>query len=206
MDRVICTRSTAPSWGGSRFGLRVWTARPRPVAPGELGLMMSHSSMRAEMKSPAALDTTATAWPATSRPAPSSITRPLTVAPSPRVRTLPARAAVALRSVLPDGSNPVGSPDSSKLMTPSPTRVARSGTVSAWLTSYTPARTRMRAPALAGESADCSSAAVVTTMSGSWGDAATVDGEIANAITIAMIANVIAVNVILFIAFSSFNW
>ena len=60
----------------------------------------------------------------------------------------------------------------------------------------------MRAPALAGESADCSSAAVVTTMSGSWGDA--VDGETANAITIAMIANVIEVNVILFITFFSF--
>jgi len=45
-------------------------------------------------------------------------------------------------------------------------------------------------------------AAVVTTMSGSWGDA--VDGETANAITIAMIPNVIEVNVILFITFFSF--
>jgi hypothetical protein len=62
----------------------------------------------------------------------------------------------------------------------------------------------MRAPAFAGESADCNSAAVVTMMSGSWEDAATVDGEIVNAITIAMIANVIDVSVILFIKFFSF--
>src|SRR5262252_1198372 len=62
----------------------------------------------------------------------------------------------------------------------------------------------MRAPALAGESADCSSATVVTTMSGSCGDAARVDGEIANAITIIMIANVIEVSFILFINFFSF--
>jgi hypothetical protein len=60
----------------------------------------------------------------------------------------------------------------------------------------------MRAPALAGESADCSSAAVVTTMSGSWGDVATIDGEIANALTMAMIVSVIEARVIRFITFS----
>ena len=96
------------------------------------------------------------------RPTASSMTSPRSFTPSPSVRMSPTSAGVLRRTVRPYGANPAGSPDSSKVISPSPTRVASSGTVSAWPSSYSPARTTIRFPAFAGVRAASSSAVVVT--------------------------------------------